>query len=445
MCIKYYKVLFLLLLIAFSFFYILYSNCAWFYQDDFSFLWEFKNNTGFQRVLNTHSRGFNQFHYITRFFSRNIYWFSLQRIFHINASLYYLLNFLIILLNTCLLFNISKHMFRLVYLPYLVSLVYFIGYPTISNFSWISNSQHLIGHLFVFLFLYIAVVENLRFGVKLLLLSVLFFIGIFSNAFFIFVLPGAIFFFFINKSVKPVLLLLAFGLIYIAFFACTFSITQETNPYSANLSTNQFISNFIFYTGHFSVIVALSIITITAFAIVKKDKLLITPIILSFSFFLPFAFLVYQKYVNYIALPFIFYICSLVYAYEKYAKPRVLAIVLILLLGINLYWSIDRVVFNLREPLGQNVRLFLSELNQLDLGKYSMVFIKGKENHTNFTQVPLWDIPPFWWHLGRGKALNYVFRDTNTRFRLYNKDEPGYPVIIVDDKLEIMDIQFPKD
>lgn len=439
---KHFKIFLSLFFIGFTAFYVYYSADAWFYQDDFSFLWEFRDNTGMQRIFNTRG-GFSQFHYITRFLSRNLYWFSLQRIFHSQAFLFYLFNFLIIVFNAYILFHLCRQVFRLKYLPCVASLMYFAGYPTISNFSWLSNSQHLIGHLFVFLFLYISMVENLKPGLRLLFLFLIFLAGIFSNVFFVFVLPGAMLLAYNKVSARQSLAYIAFGLLFILLFVFTYSSAPETSPYSTSLSAGQFISNLCFYAGRMPAVAALSLIILIGIAIITRDRILSAFILLSTGFFIPFAFLVYQKYDNYIALPYIFYLCSLLYVFEKYAKPSIFAIFLVLIAGLNLYLGINSAVLYARKPLGKNVRVFLDEVRQVDLEDYPIVFIRALDSHTNPSRVPLWDIPPFWWHLGRGKAFSYFFENDNRRYRLHKGEDAGYPVITVDDRLGIVDIQYP--
>lgn len=184
----------------FLFFYINYSFNAWFFQDDFSLLYSHKDRLDFFNILNIENN-------FGRFISRDLYWHVLYKFFGTNASMFYIVNFLIMIVNTFILYKIinlkiSNQIWSMVF-----ALFYITNTATFSSFIWISNSQHLLGHLFVFICIYILmkIYYNPN-KIAYLILTLSFICGIYSNVFIVFLLP-LVLFNYIFLKIKVIVLL----------------------------------------------------------------------------------------------------------------------------------------------------------------------------------------------------------------------------------------------
>ena len=284
------------------YFYILYSNSAWFFQDDFGFLVYYKNNIDLTQSYSLENFG--------RFFSRNVYWYLGERLFSPNANFFYVFNFIIIISTSYLIFDIFRKENGLFFSLSLAN-IYFIFPGTIYSYSWISNSQHLLGHFFVFLFIKIyrsKIFKNDSY-LSLIVLFFVFVFGLWSNFFVCMVLTIVIFDLIFKKNFieKKLTLVLIFAcsLISIYFF---FKLSKVgSGAYSTNISVSSFLLNADFYWKNrfFSIAWITSVILGVAITFFYKKFFILWMFTASVLFFLPFAFLMIK---GIFIMPF-FHIC----------------------------------------------------------------------------------------------------------------------------------------
>ena len=127
------------------FFYITYALKGWFFQDDFGFISQYAHSIEPWQLLNLEKFG--------RFVSRNVYWHVGLRYFAYHAEYFYLFNLLTILATSYLLYLIFSEKYGR-FEGIVAALLYFALPATIESYAWLSNSQHLMAHFFVVLFVY---------------------------------------------------------------------------------------------------------------------------------------------------------------------------------------------------------------------------------------------------------------------------------------------------
>ena len=127
--------------------YIDYSQKGDLFLDDYFLGNRYKNSFRWDELWNFENFG--------RFVSRNVYWRFGSSVFHDRAQFYYLLNILIIIATALLLAKfVSRRQTLLV--ASVIGSIYLVSAATVDEFIWISNSQHLIAHMFIALFLVVS-------------------------------------------------------------------------------------------------------------------------------------------------------------------------------------------------------------------------------------------------------------------------------------------------
>jgi hypothetical protein len=128
-------------------FFTTYASRAWFVQDDFNF-YRLYHATMRPSQLFTFSDDFG------RFFSRNVYWFFSIKFFGQEAPAFFLLNALIIAGTSYLIYKIFEERIGGVQAT-LAAFLYFGAPAVVSGYSFISNEQHFIPDLMIFLWVYL--------------------------------------------------------------------------------------------------------------------------------------------------------------------------------------------------------------------------------------------------------------------------------------------------
>jgi hypothetical protein len=176
--------------------------------------------------------------------------------------------------------------------------------------------------------------------------------------------------------------------------------------------------------------------------VVKRDRIGVFLFAIAGSFYIPVAFLVYQQYTNYLALPILFVSASIIYVLIRYSKAPALVYMVVLchlVIGIKG----NRQLYDL-PARGYYERSFIERINQLDLKGYQRVCLKSVEPlRTNKTGVAYWNISPFWHSLGDGAALK-LFGSVRADYQPPDAAPClDQPTIVLDKRFDIVSIVFP--
>jgi hypothetical protein len=426
----------------FILFYIHYAFTAWFIQDDIGLLHLFRENPQWLKLFS--------FGTLYRFLSINLYWHYLYKFFGDTAALYFIFNLLTLCANAIILFYFIRGLSESRTIALIAALIYFIMPPTIKNMTWICNNQHLFSHFFAFLFLHIYFNKggvsgfNIEKGV---ILSLLLFFTLISNFLAAFIIPSIIFYHILYfKEIKlkkiNVIFFVFWGISFAAFVLASKYFTEMLNTpeYGIDISISTFFKTLQSYSYHIYKNVPILVITIVLIFIVgilKKDKLIIYFITSSLLFYAPFAFAVFQRNANYIAISYLFYCTGIILILKKYVRMPFLILLFVLYNFINTHHMVREFSEN---PAGERVRAFISKMKDEfiinDLEKYKRIYFKTDEpiNYkSGIAAIDKRDTPVFWGRLANGRALK-LFLDPTIDYRVVKYDETapkGFPLVIV--------------
>lgn len=434
----------------------LYCFHAWFYLDDFSFLQQYKSTICVDEVVSLANFG--------RFFSRNLYWYAMNHLFGMNSTCYFLVNLalLIIISLGCFLFVSQLTNSRIT--GVFSGITYFIMLPTQMNFAWLSNIQHLLGHFFILVFLllscnerFISSTHRLRTSLNSGLI-IIFVFGIYCNIGIVAVIPSLIAYIIIFKGISgldksKVTLILILSLCSILFYLRL----KDNLPleYATQFTFSQFVDTFVCYatrgatwgrvktiTFIFLTAVHLLVCATTVWLVFKRDRIGVFLIILAGLFYMPFAFLVFQRSRNYLALPIFFFSSSIIYLIIRYLKAPVL-VYLVILMHILVSTRLAP-LYDVQSATGSFQRTFIEKLNQLDLKGYKRVCLQSLEPlPPNKWGTPYGDVSGTWHDLGDGDAMR-LFGSVRADYLPYGAAPClNQPTVVVDKNLNILKILFP--
>lgn len=410
----FYPVIFILVALVFLVFEFRYAFHAWFLQDDFRFLWQYQHNVHWEEIIDR-SNDFG------RFISRNLYWYVLYHLFGLKAPGYYLVNLSLIGINTGLLFYFLSQLLKSRFLALVGVVSYFISIPMLENYNWLSNSQHILGHFFIVLFFITAL--NLRYRYWAILF---YFLGIYANALMIFALGPVLVYWFFEKNYSGYLagILILIGLVY-----AWLSQTLAVGAYEIQWSFSLFWQNLSYYFGVLGRWIILPFWGYSIYRALKyQNKILAFLVAAAICFYLPFAFLKYQHACNYFALSYLFNIAIIFYLLQKHEW---MITVLFLILSIKSYEKIEQWI---QHPNGENARLFVQQVQKLDIPLGKTVCFKGFDNgYKNTKGLAIWDIPPFWWTVQFGDAFK-LFVTPDIKWVLYSPKEKCDEILVWDEK-----------
>ena len=426
------------------YFYVSYANTAWFWQDDFGFISYYANSIQWNQLVDFSNFG--------RFLSRNGYWHWGIKYFSYNAQFFYIFNFFIILCSCFLLYKIFEKHGRLN--AFVAGLFYLILPATIESYAWLSNSQHILGHFFVLLFVYLFTkdgagksrLNELSYALQLVLVLIL---GFTSNIFMSMVVSLPVWMVLTNKEhrrSKTAYLTIAFGTLLFAVFFLKLS-GNQTGAYSTSYTIQTLAKNLDFYFngGFFATIWIVSIVTGTVYALARKNYLASWLFIASSAFFLPFAFFVHQRYVQYGALTYLFFLLGIwLLLIESKLKHRPnlvsyvgLAIV-ILLFSKSLEPPIRYFSDNPRGAEQKQQIQFLKVFNSQNPNIKNYCFRSNKKVE-NTTGVKEWDIPGDWWFVGFGKAFTLFVSHEKTYELIQDAARCDVVFVFKEGRLEVTD------
>lgn len=426
------------------YFYVSYASNAWFWQDDFGFIAHYANSIHWGQLFDFTNFG--------RFLSRNGYWHWGIKYFSYNAQFFYIFNLFVILCSSLLLYKIFEKHGR--FNSFIAGLFYFVLPATIESYAWLSNSQHILGHFFVLLFVYLFTkerTENSRIQefIRALLLSMVLMLGFASNIFMSMVLSLPAWMILTNKEYrrsKTAYFTLSFGFLLFALFFFELS-GNQTGAYSTSYTIETLVKNLEFYfrSGFLATIWVISIALGTAYALARKKYLVSWLFLASAAFFLPFAFFVYQRYGQYGALTYLFFLLGIwllfidsrLNRWPNLAKYAGLAIV-IFLFSKSLELPIRYFSENPRGAEQRQQIQFLKVFNAQNPNIKNYCFRSNKEVE-NTTGVKEWDIPGDWWFVGFGKAFTLFVSHEKTYELIQDAGRCDVVFVFKDGRLEVTD------
>lgn len=287
------------------FFYITYALKGWFFQDDFGFISQYAHSIEPRQLLNPENFG--------QFVSRNVYWHVGLRYFSYHAEYFYLFNLLTILATSYLLYLIFSEKYGR-FEGIVAALLYFALPATIESYAWLSNSQHLMTHFFVVLFVYFFDRINGTEIKRSAYLSAILFLGFQSNIFMAVALSLPIFMSFADQRHRRLFsnyIVTFFGLCLVAWFFYQLS-GHQAEAYSTAYTFETLVENLFFYFKN-KIFVALWLLAVVfgaIYACFKKAYFVSWLFLASLAFFVPFAFFIHQRYAQYAALTYLFFLLA---------------------------------------------------------------------------------------------------------------------------------------
>lgn len=410
-------------------FYVDYGAQAWFFQDDFGFLGRFAQSPVWSQIFDFANFG--------RFVSRNLFWYLGQLAFGRNATLFYYFSLSMIIFNSLLIYYILRKLVR-VELAAVGTFVCFAATPVGESYFWLSNSQHWLAHLFTLAFaaVYLGALglpardgsspapvqaaRRLR-SVDVALLLALYLLGLSSNIFAGLVLGLPMLMLLCRADCRRdprQYLLVAAALGPFLFFFLSLR-KVAVGSYEMQLSLSSLRSNADFYFGGASVLAILVLCCLYgAYVHFRQGRIVVTWFFLSaIAFYLPFAFLVHQRYNQYIALSSVFFACGILAHIEYYLSSYVKRTALLLVLAVPLTGRSALEYFK-REPHGRDQRLLVEQLRSFDrargrdLPPATYCFATPQMPSAGSTVLP-----PEWWFVGFGAAFQ-LFVNPDATYQL---------------------------
>ena len=287
------------------FFYITYALKGWFFQDDFGFISQYAHSIEPRQLFNLENFG--------RFISRNVYWHVGLRYFSYHAEYFYLFNLLTILATSYLLYLIFSEKYGR-FEGIVAALLYFALPATIESYAWLANSQHLMARFFVVLFVYFFDRINGTEIKRSACLSAILLLGFQSHIFMAVALSLPIFMSFADKRQRRLFsnyIVTFFGLCLFAWFFYRLS-SHQADAYSSAYDFATLAENLLFYFKNkiFAALWLLAVVFGAVYAHFKKAYFASWLFLASVAFFVPFAFFVHQRYVQYAALTYLFFLLA---------------------------------------------------------------------------------------------------------------------------------------
>ena len=400
------------------FFYINYALKGWFFQDDFGFISQYAHSIEPRQLLNLENFG--------RFVSRNVYWHVGLRYFSYHAEYFYLFNLLTILATSYLLYLIFSEKYGR-FEGIVAALLYFALPATIESYAWLSNSQHLMAHFFVVLFVYFFDRINGTEIKRSACLSAILFLGFQSNIFMVVALSLPIFMSFADQRRRRLFsnyIVTFFGLCLFAWFFYRLS-GHQAEAYSTAYDFATLAENLLFYFKN-KIFVALWLLAVVfgaVYAYFRKAYFVCGLFLASVAFFVPFAFFIHQRYAEYAALTYLFFLLAIWSVSLEIFQARLSGFLkccgFILALAVFLS-SLQHPVRHFNEnPRGAAQKSqvnFLKNYARQNPELNSFCF-QTQDAVINATGVKVWDAPPDWRFAGFGEAFS-LFVSSQIEFEL---------------------------
>ena len=417
------------------FFYMTYPQSAWFYQDDFGFIARYANSIQINQLLD--------FSNVGRFISRNVYWHYGINLFSYNAQYFYLFNFFVISATSYIIYKIFSAQYGH-FSGVVAGLFYFMLPATINSYAWLSNSQHIIGHFFVILFVYLFLRSSPKGNLKseaprAAMLAVTVILGFASNIFMSMVLSLPIWMIATDKNhrrSKYTYFVVSVGVILFAIFFHKLA-GKQTGAYLTSYTIHTVAKNAEFYFSNR--ILALlwigAIVFGVLYSFIRKKFFVAWLFIASAAFFVPFAFFVHQRYSQYGTLTYLFFLLgawSLLHENISSRWPKLVKYIGLFALLFIFTKALELPIRHFSEnPRGAAQKkqidfLRLYDTKHPETKKYCFRSEKKVKNTTGFKG---WDIPGDWWFVGFGAAFS-LFVNHEKTYKLV-QNSPQCDVIFV--------------
>ena len=395
--------------------YLRYASAAWFHLDDFLFINDFHDGIRWDQLV--HPQGFG------RFVSINVYWNVTWNLFGREASLYFALNFFLIVATALLLGRlVAKHYGAVAGL--VGGVIYFALPNVIAGYTWLANSQHLLAHFFcaLFLFLYFRP-ERQRFtAATIVALEAVLVLALLSNQLASALVVVPVVDLLVNREVRRrrtrwILL----GLIVVTVVALYFRVPDvNSGVYSTDLSSSTIQTNIDFYFGSTAVFVLGLVVALAGFTFAawKRDALHATLFLAGVAFVAPFLVLEFQRYEHYVSLGFAcFFIGAWIAAYELLQSrvPQVVPVVALIMVLAAGAFGMSRLSDALETPIGADQRELVAQMRDIVEANGPAV-TKYCFTGPNVTNVRFRHrdnpVPSEWWGVGVGNAFRYFVDDS---------------------------------
>ena len=415
-------------------FYVTYSAKAWFFQDDFRFIFLYSDRLRIGELA--------EFSNFGRFVSRNLYWHFGWRIFGSHSEFYFLLNFLIIACTSWVLYLVfALRQDR--YSGMVAAAIYLCLPPVMSAYTWLSYSQHLLGHLFVLLFVWCYLRSrkegpgSLSLGRAVLLSGVLC-CGLLSNAFVGAVLSLPLVTAALNQPIRQSRShWIWLGFATTGFGIFSYQMTKwAVGAYATDFSWAVVNQNLEFYFKHIGIAILWLVMTIfgAILALRGRDIFGFWLFIASPAFLLPFIFLTHQRYIEYGALAYLFFILGCWSRVWEHMKSRqwlssIYFAGAFLALALLLASSMKPIQKALAHPKGWAQLRQVEDLRDLTNSHPNAKRICFRaDNQEAQSDVEVWNIPTEWWGVGFGEAFS-IFVDPGKSYRLLSENEEDADIL----------------
>lgn len=430
-------------IIILIYFYISYASNAWFWQDDFVLISYYANSIQIHELFDFTNFG--------RFLSRNLYWHWGIQYFSYNAGYFYVFNLFVISSTSFLLYKIFSPKYGR-YEGIIAGLIYFTLPETIECYSWLSNSQHIIGHFFVVLFVFLFTSNDLALNIRekffqTTALLVILALGFSANIFMSMVISLPIYMILANKiyrKSKSTYIILFFGIGLFALFFIKLS-SQQTGAYATSHTLGTLIENIDFYFKNsiYGIFWLTSVILGAGYSFIKKEYFTSWLFLASAAFFVPFAFFIYQRYGQYGDLTYLFFLLGvwallndvLQKRWPKFIKYLGLCMILFIF-----FKSLEHPIRYFTEnPSGATQRQQINFLKTFDTAHADTknYCFRPDVAVKNTTNVKIWGIPADWWFVGFGRAFSLFVNHDKTYELVQNANHCDVNFVFKNGRLEI--------
>lgn len=399
----------LLLLLACAWvglFYLRHAQAGWFFQDDFGFLQDYAAALRWHQLWD--GSGFG------RFLSRNVYWHGAQRAFGEASALYFTLNLMILLANAWLVRQILGRELPAIG-AWTGAYVYAGMAGVVHAYAWLSNSQHLLAHLFVLAFVACYLARDLHappHPARALVLLALYLAGLSTNAFAGLVLSLPVLAMARHATLRRDLahagLVLLGGLAFLGLWWVLRD--QQTGAYRLALTWATLAENARFHVGS-AWLAGAGAVACLAGATQgwrRGDLVLSWLCVAALLFALPYAFLAQQRHPPYLVPTLLFAsMATLIVLHRATPRRAWHRLGRMALLGLVIWTALPSVAYHTRHPWGADQRALVGQLRDVHAaraGPARYCFVAASEPGSDGKGPQ--GIPREWWFVGFGRAFS---------------------------------------
>jgi hypothetical protein len=437
--------------------YIFIATRAFFWQDDFFFIFPYAFGQFPIPDLSTVP--------FFRPISRELFFYLCFKAFRFESFGYYLVNVITHLISAIAFYLIGVQLNLSRKFALLLAFVYFANAPAFAKMSWISNFQHTSYHLFIFLSIWLALegvhadgwkkilylaLSNLSWASSLMSNQA----GLFFPFALVFIL--AIDYWQRNREIvlkdAAVFLINSTWIHWLIFLGYVFIIFlphwQNPDPdsmYSVEVSMDALITNLTVYAQvwlpnakGYSLMLLIAMTTLTAWFFHKDLKPLLTQQSLlvlggclasAGVFYAPFAFLKLQHYANYVTMALLPLYVILFYPFfvflkastSRHAVQRLILLATIVALTLAAMPDLSQWRYYLKKAPGLQTKILWNQskilLPEIPKDVKKVMFVNDEWIHTN-KAVSFWQAPSFWAFTGFGQMFSVLYNRSDIVFEV---------------------------